>query len=85
MIFPTRRASKRALALQDAVIEREYTSTTEGDQDLANRAMIHARQDLVLLISMQTDIHRQLVRISRGVWFLGSAILVVALAIAFRA
>jgi cell division protein FtsX len=73
-LFPTKAASRRASELDHAVREAEVNSQTYADDETAYRATIHTRQDVVLLVSMQADIHRQLVKISRGVWFWGFVI-----------
>jgi hypothetical protein len=67
---PTRAARERSGELQASVIRAELDSRTAVDDDAVGQATIHGRQDLVLLVGMQTELHKQLVKISRGVWLL---------------
>lgn len=68
MFFPTKKANAAASALQWTVIRDEYDSTTTASERDVAVATVHGRQDLVLIYSMLTDNHRQLVTVSRGVW-----------------
>ena len=70
MLFPTRDAIARAMDLQYRTRVSEGDSDTLVDDRAVSIATIHGRQDLVLIYSMLTDQHRQLVTISRGVWVL---------------
>jgi hypothetical protein len=71
--FPTRAATYRALQLQRGVRSDEQEQLSLEFLDFADerkvgQATIHTREDLVMLLSWQIDIHRQLVIVSRGVW-----------------
>lgn len=72
MIFPTRKANQKAGALQRSVrfTEMENRASTSYDNSDAILAAIHTREDLVLVYAVLTACHEQLVKISRGVWFM---------------
>lgn len=70
-LWPTKVASAVAWQLQDRVIYGHPESVIPREAAEVETAIIHTRGDIVLLVSMQTSIHRQLVNISRGVWVLG--------------
>lgn len=74
-LFPTRTATARARRLQDRVGASEVGSSTYVDDKAVGQATIHTRQDLVLMVQWQSEHHRQLVNISRGVWIMGFLIL----------
>lgn len=69
-LFPTKAAASRARAYQLRVIDSDFDSQTNADALATRRAVIHTRQDLVLLFSLELDLHRRLTAISRGVWLL---------------
>lgn len=81
MFFPTREAMARAAALQSMSLSEGYESRTEADERAVAVAVVHTRQDVVLLYSMLVDCHRQSVNVSRGVW----ALVIVGLMILARA
>lgn len=70
MFFPTRDAMERAGALQFKSFSEGYESETVADERAVAVATVHARQDIVLLVSLLKDSHSQQVNISRGVWAL---------------
>lgn len=69
-LYPTMAANARAGKLQSRI--RDYDAAHSDDvrfgSNETRRATIHAREDIVLVYSLQTELHRQLVKISRGVW-----------------
>ncbi len=72
MLFPTRKANLKAGAFQRRVREGEAENQAVGtfwNSEDAIVAAVHTRQDLVLIYSMLNSCHEQLVKISRGVWF----------------
>ena len=71
-LYPTKMAAARATELQRGVRWDEQESETIADRRAVAVATVHARQDLILVYSMECDIHRQLVKISRGVWALAA-------------
>jgi hypothetical protein len=76
LFYPTQRAGEKAATLQALVQDHELGSTTPINEHSLGIATIHARQDIVLLVAWQEAHHRQLVNISRGVWFFGVMILI---------
>ena len=70
MFFPTRDALARAAELQRKSFSEGYESQTEADERAVAVATVHARQDIVLLVSFLKDCHSQQVNVSRGVWAL---------------
>jgi hypothetical protein len=74
-LFPTKTARSTASQILGLVRDRETDSTTPSDPETVGQAVIHTRQDLVLLVYWQEQQHRQLVTISRGVWIMGLLIL----------
>ncbi|MCA6232448.1 MAG: hypothetical protein IM644_09215 [Phenylobacterium sp.] len=73
MLFPTRKANQKAGAFQRGVRNQEAENRALGtfwNSDDAIAATVHTRQDLVLIYSMLYSCHEQLVKISRGVWFI---------------
>jgi hypothetical protein len=70
MFFPTRDALERATALQFKSFSEGHESQTEADERAVAVATVHARQDIVLLVSLLKDSHSQQVNVSRGVWAL---------------
>lgn len=80
MFFPTRDAMARAGRLQHGSFNEAYESQTEAGERAVAVATVHARQDIVLLVSLLTDCHRQQVNISRGVW----ALVVIGLLLLWR-
>ena len=76
MLFPSKEALARAAALQRGSFNEANESSTDASPHAVAIATVHARQDIVLLVSLQLDLHRQLVTISRGVWLI--AILLIA-------
>ena len=67
MLFPTKKAIASAGALQ-RLVSPDSDSNFIASEDDAAIATVLGRKDLVLIYSMLTDSHRQLVTISRGVW-----------------
>lgn len=70
MFFPTQEAMARAGTLQGMSRSEGFDSDTHADERAVAVAVVHTRQDVVLLYSMLVDCHRQSVNISRGVWAL---------------
>lgn len=68
LFFPTAAAIERAAELQRRVVIDEIKSDTDGDPERARIASIHARQDMILIVSLMQDQHRQMVNVSRGIW-----------------
>lgn len=76
-LTPTAEAIARFAAMSRGVSRDEVDSQTVAtDRDVAV-ATVHARQDIAGLVSLQFDLHRQLVNISRGVW-VGVVLLIIA-------
>lgn len=77
MWFPTKAAMDRAALLR--ILERHETQMRgPSDGQNAGRADPGEEPDLTMVYSMMTDCHRQLVTVSRGVWALVAAVLLVA-------
>ncbi len=76
-LFPTKAATAAAGESQVRVQFSESESTTDDSDQYVRQAVIHARQDMVLLYSMQVENHRQLVKISRGIWAIALILAVV--------
>lgn len=76
-LFPTKAASAAAGESQFRVQLAESRSTTDDSEQYVRQAVIHARQDLVLLYEMQIENHRQLVKISRGIWAIAILLIIV--------
>lgn len=76
-VFPTKVASAEAGEAQYRVRLAELESTTDDSDQYVRQAVIHARQDLVLLYEMQLENHRQLVKISRGIWAIAILLFIV--------
>jgi hypothetical protein len=74
MIFPTTQAAKRVGHFKDLVIASELDSRMMPDPDDSRIAAIHTRQDIVLLVGWERELHSQLVTISRGVWLIAAVI-----------
>ena len=68
MFFPTRDAMERASRLQFGSFSEGVESRTSAEERDVAVAIVHTRQDVVLIYSMLVDCHRQSVNISRGVW-----------------
>lgn len=68
MFFPTRDAVERATQLQFGSFSEGMESRTPAEERDVAVAIVHTRQDVVLIYSMLVDCHRQSVNISRGVW-----------------
>lgn len=79
MLFPTQKAMQKAGELQYGAFSEGTESETLADERAVAVATVHTRQDLVLVYSMLTDCHRQLVTISRGVWVLAALTLALLL------
>lgn len=77
MWFPTKAAMDRAALLR--ILERHETQV-RGSNDGLNAGCTNPGEelDLTMVYSMMTDCHRQLVTVSRGVWALVAAVLLVA-------
>lgn len=72
MWFPTKAAMDRAALLR--ILERHETQAKGSghSQDAANSNPGEGPTDLSMVYSMQIDCHRQLVNISRGLWFVAA-------------
>lgn len=73
MPFPTRKASLKAKAEAQAVmadyLQRRGGPAEGWNADDAIVSAVFGRQDLILIHVILTACHEQLVKISRGVWF----------------
>ena len=70
-LAPTRWAAAQAAKLQGAVRDSEgkWDFVPKSD-DTVRQSVVNAREDLVMIYSMQVANHRQLVRISWAVWLI---------------
>jgi hypothetical protein len=82
-LYPTTMARATAHQLQSEVRQAEYDQPPVADWEV-DRATVHGRQDIVLLVAWAEAHHRQLVTISRGVWIMGFLILVALSSLADR-
>jgi hypothetical protein len=61
---------EKARTLQRAVIKDEAEFGAEYGEDEVRRSVVHARQDMVLVVSHLSSINDQLTWIRRGIWVL---------------
>ena len=83
-MFPSKAAIKRAGRLQAAVRNEERESLAIARPEDVALATVNGREDLVMIYSLLASTHGQLVTISRGVWFLGFAIMMAVFSLAGR-
>lgn len=86
--FGTKRAAEQAGELQRGVIGDEYRQLDDPTDDYsdlrANQAVIHARQDLVLIYSMMNSLHDQAVITNRMLTVCAVSFLILSGAVLFR-
>lgn len=73
-LFPTKAAAAQAWKIADKghLQEQERSGASLDYTDpMVRVAVVHARQDVAATFVIQIALHRQLVNISRGVWWLG--------------
>lgn len=59
-----------ARRLQEAVIQAEYEAGMNYGDHEVRRAVVHARQDVILLVSHLSSLNSQVAWIKRGIWTL---------------
>lgn len=69
-LTPTAAAMGRFMHMTRGITEDEGGRMTATDEHTVAQSIVHTRQDVAGLVSLQLDMHRQLVAISRGVWVL---------------
>ena len=79
MASSTEAAIKLASGISANALRHMQDETYKVDQGLAGVAMLHTRQDVAAIFSMQASIHRELVNLSRGVWILVFVVVSLAL------
>jgi hypothetical protein len=80
MLGPTVRAWRRAGEQQQMAFNEGFTSPTSAEERDVAVAIVHTRQDVVLICSMLNSVHDQLVTISRGIWILCAIVVVMGAA-----